>query len=71
MCDLENKVNVIKLVSTISTSEQCIYTSLVKIHPLVQKIGSGKTDFYSLYRMVTLKIGSRSPKSNQLFIVLQ
>ena len=28
-----------------------------------------KVDFYSLYRLATLKIKSRSPKSNQFFIV--
>ena len=28
-------------------------------------------DFYSPYRLVTLNIKSRSPKSNQLFIVSQ
>ena len=30
-----------------------------------------KVDFYSLSRMMTLKIRSRSPKSDHLFIVLQ
>ena len=32
-------------------------------------MGAEKADFYSVYRLVTLKIRSRSPKSNQLFIV--
>ena len=46
--------------------QQFIYTSLVKIHPPVQKIVCKKADFYSLYRIVTLKIRSRSPTYNQL-----
>ena len=50
---------------------QCIYASLVEIHPVVQKTEVRKGWFYSFYRIVTLIIRSRSPKSNQLFIVSQ
>ena len=38
--------------------------SLVKIHKFVQESGD-KAHFYSLYSVVSLKIRSRSPKSNQ------
>ena len=47
-------------------SQQCIYASLVKIHPLVQKI-THETLFRTFQSAVgTLKIRSMSPKSNQL-----
>ena len=36
--DLENKVKVTKIYLTHFPSQQCIYASLVKIHPLVKKI---------------------------------
>ena len=38
---------------------------------LGQKIECGKADFYSRYRLVTLEISSRSPKSTHLFFVSQ
>ena len=68
-CDLENKVKITKI-NSIPTPNN-VSESLVKIHPLVQKQETGKADFYSHYRMVTLAIRSRSPKSNKLFIMSQ
>ena len=46
-------------------SECCFYVSL--IHHLGQVIERRQGSFYSLYSVVTLKIRSRSPKSNQIF----
>ena len=49
-------------------SQQYVFASLVKIHPLVQKIIHGNHIFRTIQSAaVTLKIRSRSPKSNQLF----
>ena len=49
-------------------SQWCFCASLVKILQLVQEIKSAdKAHFYSLYTVVSLKIRSRSPKSNQFF----
>ena len=55
-----------------NSSQQCIYANLGKIHQLVQKImhinESGRQQFYTFQSApLTLKITSRSPKSNQLF----
>ena len=38
-----------------------------QIHQLVQEIECRQSSFYSLYSVVTLKIRSRSPKSDQIF----
>ena len=49
------------------SSQQSIYASLVKIHPLIQKICK-ETLFWTFQSAnVTLKTRSRSPKSNVLF----
>ena len=53
----------------------CICASLVKFHPLVKEIMCTQTffsaltrlAFLSIYSVVTLKIRSRSPKSNHFF----
>ena len=52
----------------------CICASLVKFHPLVKEIMCtqtfyciNKAHFFEYYSVVTLKIRSRSPKSNHFF----
>ena len=47
--------------------QQCIYASLVKIHPLVQKVTHGHHILTFQSAHVALKIRSRSPKSYKLF----
>ena len=48
-------------------SQQYIFASLVKIHPLFQKITHETILWTFQSAIVTLKIRSTSPKSNQLF----
>ena len=47
-------------------SQWCFYASLVKIHQSFQE-SADKAHFYILYSVVSLKIRSRSPKSDQIF----
>ena len=47
--------------------QQCIYTSLFKIHTLVQNIAQGNPILDISKCRGDLKIKSRSPKSNHLF----
>ena len=49
------------------------YLSKFGQNPPTGSVGTsaGKADFYSLSRMFTLNIRSRSPSSNQIFIVSQ
>ena len=68
MYDLENEVKVTKIQPFL------FHVSVVFLCKFDQNppIGSGdksaeKSHFYSLYSVVTLKIRSRSPKSNQFF----
>ena len=49
------------------SSQHCIYASLVKIHPLVQKITQGNNILDISKCPCDLENKSRSPKSNQLF----
>ena len=50
-------------------SQWCLRARLVKINLSIQEIECRQAHFniYSLYSVVTLKIRSRSPKSNQIF----
>ena len=52
-------------------SRWCFCASLVKIHQLVQEKECGQASFYSVYSVVTLKIKSKSPKSNKSFKLSQ
>ena len=55
-----------------SMSQQYSCTSLVKIRLFIQEIGCIQNHFpTNLSPPVTLKMGSRSPKSNQFFYVSQ
>ena len=54
----------------LSISQWCFCTSLIKIHLLIQEIECRQCSFYSLYSVVTLKITSWSPKSNQIFLTI-
>ena len=69
-CDIENKVKVIKIFSNLSPfpkTNLCTYASLVKFNQLVQKLESRGLVF-SLDRMVTVTIWSRSLKSDLLLL---
>ena len=61
-----DNVKVAKDYHFFSMYQCCKCAGLVKIHPLV-KGADLVADFHSLYRMVTLKINSRLPKSNHFF----
>ena len=52
-------------------SKWCFHASLVKIHQLVQEVVCRQNSFLSLYSVVTLKIRSMSPKSDQIFKLSQ
>ena len=67
LCDLENKVKVTKIKSTLSLSNTMYLCKLVKMHLLFQKITHGNHILIIQKCTCYLKIRSRSPKSNQLF----
>ena len=52
-------------------SQHCIYASLVKLHPLIQKIMQGNPILDISKGGVTLKIRSRSPQFDLLFPYFQ
>ena len=56
-----------KYIQLFPPSKQCIYASLVKIHPQVQKIRQRNLISDISKCRCDLKIRPRSPKSNQLF----
>ena len=70
-CDLENVSRSSKSNNFCPMSKWCFHTSLVKIHRLVQEIVCRQGSFYSPYSVVTLKIRSMSPKSDQIFKLSQ
>ena len=70
-------VKVTKSNQLFPSSQICFYASLVKIHPLVQKITNRNKATWTPTNLtfqsagVTLKIRPRSPKSNQYFPLCQ
>ena len=66
--DLENGVKVTQNFTCLTLSQRYIHSSLMNIHPFVQKIShfSNKSNFCQL-GLVTLKMRSRSPKYSKLF----
>ena len=73
LVDLENMSRSPKSNNFCPMCKWCFYASLVKIHQLVQEIVCRQGSFYSLYSysVVTLKIRSMSPKSDQIFKLSQ
>ena len=63
-CDLENGVKSPKSNQFFSMSKQYRCTSLVKLHPFIQVIGCRQ----AIFCHVTLKMGSRSPRSVLLHV---
>ena len=66
-CDLENEVNVPKMKSTISPLPKMYLWKYVRNPPTGSEVE--KAEIHSLYWIVTVKIRSRPPISNQLCIV--
>ena len=55
------------LINSLSPPSIMYLCKFGQIHPLVQEIGCGKGCYYSLCRLVTLKIRSRSQKSDYMY----
>ena len=70
-CDLENKVKVTKILSTIFPLPTMCLCKFSQNPPSGSEVTVWERLLFSLYKMVTLRIRSPSPKSNKLFIVSQ
>ena len=71
-CDLENKVKVTKIYSLLSNVSMVFLCKFGQNPPIcLGDKSADKTHFYSLYSVVTLKLMSKSPKSNQIFQLSQ
>ena len=68
-CDLENKVKVTKILSTIFPLPTVCLCKFSQNPPSDSEVRVRQRLFFSLYTMVTLRIRSKSPKSNKLFLV--